>query len=199
MILGQWNVGSWGMLEVVATIEFRTFSLAEFLSRATSYLKKVSLIILRRVWGRTAYLSSMLRLVTHSTKTKQTKQMGAKLIQQLINETLRVVPKVTQDQMINALISPRNLFNKRSQFNRKYAVLPESLNRPPESSNLENTNNARKWDVARAKNGRLKLGLSFLRYPTAKTTTSHASRKPKHSTRYHIPTDTPCLPTRTGG
>src|SRR6266545_1915584 len=138
----------------------------------------------------------MLRLVTHSTKTKQTKQMGAKLIQQLINETLRVVPKVTQDQMINALISPRNLFNKRSQFNRKYAVLPESLNRPPESSNLENTNNARKWDVARAKNGRLKLGLSFLCYPTAKTTTSHASRKPKHSTRYHIPTDTPCLPTR---
>src|SRR6266545_6581502 len=179
------------MQEVMATIKFRTFSPIACLSRMMLFLKRVSLIAPRRVWGRTTYLSSTSHLeLRHLTKMKR---LDTKLI---IN---RPFPEVMPSQMIDVLISSWSLFNKWNQFNRRYADLPESLNHRPEFFSLENTNNARKWDVTRAKSGQLRRELLLLRYPTPRTITLHVLQKLKPLTAYHNPTDTPCLPTRTDG
>src|SRR6266511_868134 len=134
----------------------------------------------------------MLNWVRHPAK----KRLESTLINQLINKTLRQSPKVTSNQMIGALISPWNLFNKRNQ---KYAVLLELLRHPLESYNRKNTNNVRKWDVIRGKNGQLRLDLLVPIYPKPKTITSHVSPKRKLLITFHNPTDTLCRPTQTDG
>jgi site-specific recombinase len=98
--------------------------------------------------------------------------------------------------MINAMISP---WNKWRQSNQKYATLLELLSHPLESYNQKNTNNARKWDVIRGKNGQLRLDLLVLIYLKPKTITSHVSLKRKLLITSHDPTDTLCRPTQIDG
>src|SRR5260221_2594330 len=100
------------------------------------------------------------------------------------------------NQMID-LISPWNLLTKWNQFNKKHVVLPGLLNHPPALSNPGNTNNAKRWDGTRVKNGQ--QSWPSIHYSIHKTTISHASQRPKHHTIYHIPIDMPCLLTRIDG
>src|SRR5260221_2801677 len=96
------------------------------------------------------------------------------------------------NQMID-LISPWNLLTKWNQFNKKHVVLPGLLNHPPALSNPGNTNNTKRWDGTRGKNGQ--QSWPSIRYLIHKTTILYASQRPKHSTIYHLPIATPCLPT----
>src|SRR5260221_12862355 len=140
------------------------------------------------MWGRRTYLSLMLHWVRHPAK----EQLRPKLINQLINETLRQSPRVMPDQMIGMLIFLWNLFNKQRQFNQKYVNLLKPPNHPPEYYNLENTNNGRKWNVIRRKDGRPKPDLLIPIYLKPRMITLHVSQKQKCLTIYHDPIDTPC-------
>src|SRR6266511_4183764 len=124
----------------------------------------------------------------HLTK----KRLSAKLN----NKTMRQSPRVTPSQMtnmpINVMISLWNLFNKWSQSNQKYANLPKLLSHLPDSYNLESTNNARKWDATKVKNGQPKLELPSLLYLTLKMTISHVSWRLRLPITYHDPTNMLC-------
>src|SRR6266498_2915105 len=143
------------MLGVVVTIKCRMSAPIRCLSHVMLSLRRVSHTAHCRVWRRIIYPSSTSQLVSrHSIKGKKSSKLRHSTKAIVLSLKIMLINIVTP---IN--ISLQKLFNKRNQFNQRYADLTEQLNHPWEFFNRGNSNNVRKSDDTLVKSGRQTLSV----------------------------------------